>query len=168
MTTDELRTLHAYHRWASERVSAAAAGLTREQFVRPLASSFGSVRDTLVHLCWADGVWLSRWKGEPVAAASDPGAFPDAGTLRRRWTEVQGDAWAFLDGRSDADLARPVVYTNLRGQPDEAPLGVLVSHLVNHGSYHRGQLVTLMRQLGLTDLPTTDLIAYWRQARGTR
>jgi uncharacterized damage-inducible protein DinB len=86
--------------------------------------------------------------------------FTAAGEL----TELEAERGSFLDGLSDADLDRVVSFRNLAGEPYADPLDGLIRHVVNHSTYHRGQVSTLLRQLGLTP-PNTDLITYLRQAR---
>jgi uncharacterized damage-inducible protein DinB len=142
----------------------AAAGLSEEQFARDLGSSFPSVQGTLAHLIGADWIWLERWRG------SSPTAQPGWDTrthaaLAARFAEIGRDQKAFLDGLSEADVDRVVSYRALNGAPYANPLGELCRHVVNHGTYHRGQVATLLRQLGVKP-PQTDLILYYRERGG--
>ena len=160
---EELRDLFGYHRWANARVLDATAGLPTADFERDLGNSFGSIRATLAHVLGADWVWLRRWLGE------SPKAFPewDVAThaaLRERWREVEGEQREFLDGLGESDVERVVAYTMLSGAAFSNPLGELCRHVVNHATYHRGQVVTLLRQLGV-EPPHTDLILYYRERR---
>ena len=157
----EIHELFAYHRWANARMLAAAAALSDEQFARDLRSSFPSVRDTLVHLLAADWIWLERWRGRSPTAG--PGwEIPTHAALAARWGEIEREQRAFLDELTEADLERVVSYRALSGAAYANPLGELCRHLVNHGTYHRGQVATLLRQLGATP-PQTDLILYYRE-----
>ena len=163
--SDEVRELFAYHRWANARLLEAAGTLSVEDFGRDLGSSFPSVRATLAHLLSADWIWLERWRGTSPTAGPDW----DAGThavLAVRWTELERAQKAFLDALDDADLDRDVSYRALNGAPHRNPLGELCRHLVNHGTYHRGQVATLLRQLGVKP-PQTDLILYYRERAGS-
>jgi uncharacterized damage-inducible protein DinB len=158
---DEIRTLFAYNRWANLRFLDALSVLTDEELGRNMGSSFPSVAETLVHLLGAEWIWLERWSGR------SPSGFPDAYTLnsvaavRIRWDTLWREQRAFLDGLGDDDLARPVAYTNLAGADYTQPLGDLLRHVVNHATYHRGQLTTLLRQLG-HGAPGTDLVTFYR------
>jgi uncharacterized damage-inducible protein DinB len=160
----EVRELFAFHRWANARLLDAAGGLTAEDFARDLRSSFPSVRETLVHLLSADWIWLERWRGRSPTAGPDWDV-PTHADLRARWAEFERDQLAFLEGLSEADLDRVVSYRALSGAPYANPLGELLRHVVNHGTYHRGQVATLLRQLDVKP-PQTDLILYYRERGG--
>jgi uncharacterized damage-inducible protein DinB len=158
---EEFRDLFGYHRWANGRVLDATAALPAEQFDRDLGNSFGSIRGTLVHMLGADWVWLSRWTG------TSPKAFPDwdvstHALLRERWREIEGKQKEYLDGLGEADVDRVITYTLFAGTTGSNPLGELMRHVVNHSTYHRGQVVTMLRQLKAADPPHTDLIVYYR------
>jgi uncharacterized damage-inducible protein DinB len=106
-------------------------------------------------------VWLSRWLGE------SPTAFPDWDVsthprLLERWREIEGRQKQFLDGLDESDLDRVVTYKVFSGKTFSNPLAELFRHVVNHATYHRGQVATMLRQLGLKP-PQTDLILYYRE-----
>lgn len=159
---DEIRELFAYNRWANRRVLDAAARLSPEQLSRDLGSSFPSVRETLAHVLGGEWIWLSRWRG------TSPPGFPESWDLssleaaRARWAEVEADQRAFVDGLDEDALDRVVAYRDTRGTPYENPLGQLLRHVVNHSTYHRGQVITLLRQLG-AEAVATDLVVYLRE-----
>jgi uncharacterized damage-inducible protein DinB len=164
MTTGEVRELFAYDAWANALVFEAAAGLSEEQLVHSLASSFPSVGGTLAHMVGAEWVWLRRWLGE------SPGGFPDwvvkpvLADLRARLSAVEQECETFVASLCDGDLGRVVSYRNLAGQAFSDPLDGLIRHVVNHSTYHRGQVATQLRQLGLKP-PSTDLIVFLRQVK---
>ncbi len=159
---NELRRLFDYNRWANLRLLDALESLSPEELTRDLASSFPTVLATLVHGLGAEWVWLERWKG------TSPTSFPDASTLdsvrtvRARWDGIWGDQQAFLAGLADGDEARPLRYKLFSADSDTRPLGELMRHVVNHATYHRGQLVAMLRQLGRTP-PSTDYIRWLRE-----
>jgi uncharacterized damage-inducible protein DinB len=160
MTPADLRLLVDYHYWARDRVLDAAAALTPEQYSRDLASSFRSVRETLVHLYSADWVWCERWHGaSPTAHVAD--RFPDVDSLRRTWSEHETKLRTFIDAVGE-DINRRYDYKLFNGSPGSSPLWQMVQHVVNHGSYHRGQVTTMLRQLGAAPGKSMDLIAYYR------
>ena len=161
---EQLRKLFEYNRWANLRLLETVEHLTPSELKREILSSFPSVLATLVHALGAEWVWLERWKGSSPTAFPDASALDSAPAVRARWDELWADQQAFLAGlgEDDADLA--VSYRLFSGEADTRPLGELVRHVVNHATYHRGQLVTLLRQLGRTP-PSTDYIR-WLRARG--
>jgi uncharacterized damage-inducible protein DinB len=164
MTIGEVRELFAYDAWANARVFEAASALTEEQCGHSIASSFPSVAGTLAHLIGAEWVWLRRWLGESPGGYPDWVAAPTLADLRARLATVESERDTMVADMSEADLGRVVSYRTLSGQASEDPLGGLMRHVVNHSTYHRGQIATLLRQLGL-EPPSTDLIIFQRQTR---
>ncbi len=163
MTPEELRTLVDYNYWATYRVLDAVASLTTAQFTEDLGSSFPSVRDTLSHLHGAEWVWMSRLRGESPRAFPPRERFPDAASVRRAWTDTETNLRAYVGGL-DRDAAERVLdYRGFGGQPAGSRVDHIIQHLVNHGSYHRGQLTTMLRQLGAAAPASLDLIAYYRE-----
>ena len=160
MDTQRMGELYRYNAWAARRILDAASALTREQFVVTIPSSYPSIRDTLVHVLWAEWIWLARWNGSFPKTVFDPHDFPDARALNARWAEHQAEQMAFVGALSEDLLARVVRYVNTRGETWEYELWKQMLHVVNHSSYHRGQVVTMLRQLGAPP-PTTDFLVYY-------
>ena len=163
MNLQTLQMLLDYHYWAGDRVLAAAETLAPEQFTRNLGNSFPSVRDTLVHLLSADWVWCARWAGETPQAMLDPVVFPDVASLRAAWTDHERKVRAILAQLGENGITRTIEYRTFNGLAQAQPFWQLLQHLVNHGSYHRGQVTTLLRQLGATPPASLDLIAFYRE-----
>jgi uncharacterized damage-inducible protein DinB len=154
-----IRRLYAYNEWANARYFAAARALSNEALGRPITSSFSSIRDTLGHIVGAEWIWLRRWLGEsPTAQPSwTTGATLDE--LRREMDAVEAARHRFLDGVDATRLTKAVSFRFLSGRAAEASLVTLLVHVVNHSTYHRGQLATLLRQVGATP-PSTDLLLF--------
>ncbi|MDO8349246.1 MAG: DinB family protein [Planctomycetota bacterium] len=163
MTPNEIGLLLEYHYWARDRALAAAAVLTTEQFTRDLGSSFGSVRDTLAHVYGADSIWCARWNGESPTSLPRADQFPDLAALRKAWAELEGRMRRFVGTLDAAGLDKTCTYTALNGKTATFPFWQMLQHLVNHGSYHRGQVATLLRQLGAAAGTSMDLIAFYRE-----
>jgi uncharacterized damage-inducible protein DinB len=164
MTTSEVRGLFAYSAWANALVFAAASGLPEEQLNQSAASSFPSVGATLAHIVGAEWVWLRRWLGESPGSFPDWVAKPALADLSVRLSAVEQERGSFVASLSDADLGRLVSYRTLGGQAYTDPLDNLMRHVVNHSTYHRGQVATQLRQLGFQP-PSTDLIVFLRQVK---
>ena len=164
----EIRDLFAYNRWATRRIVDAATALDAASFTRDLRGSYPSVRETLVHMWSAEWIWLERWEGTSPTARPDTGSgFDTAPGLRARWEALWREQSAFLDRLDEQALGRELSYTNLAGQSDQQPLWVLLRHVVNHATYHRGQVITMLRQLGTTP-PSTDLVLFYRERAAGR
>lgn len=163
MTPDDLKTLLDYHYWACDRALDAASELTPEQFTRDLGSSFRSVRDTLAHTYSAEWAWYQRWHGTSPTAMLPFDQFPDVASLRRAWTAHEQKMRAFLASLSEAGIDRVYDYKTLDGTAASSRLRDMLQHVVNHGSYHRGQVTTMLRQLGARPAKSMDLIRYYRE-----
>jgi uncharacterized damage-inducible protein DinB len=159
MTLAALRRFFAYNEWANARVFDAAGRVSRDQFTKDLGSSFPSIRDTLAHLAGVEWVWLRRWKGESPSATPGWMAASDVDTLRTHLHEVESERAAFLDALNESDLQRRIAYINFKGERWEYSLADMLLHLVNHSTYHRGQVVTMLRQVGAA-APATDFLVY--------
>jgi uncharacterized damage-inducible protein DinB len=162
MTPQEMRTLYDYNAWANHRSIEAAAALMAEKFVQPMGSSFGSVRDTLAHIWGAEWIWLERFQGRSPSSLPDTAQFQDMASLRERWDELEGRLLSFVRGLAQSDLDRVFEYKTLKFGVYRNPLWESMQHLVNHGTYHRGQVTTLLRQLGAQPI-ATDLMHFYRE-----
>ena len=162
MSPEEMLALYEYNAWANDRSMQGASTLTNEQFVKPLGSSFGSVRDTLAHIYGAEWVWLERFKGVSPAGLPDVTQFGDVASLRAAWEPLENRLLDFASGLSQADLHLTMEYKTLKFGTYKNPLWQSMQHVVNHGTYHRGQVTTLLRQLGAQPV-LTDLMHYYRE-----
>jgi len=160
MNKDDIQLLYRYNRWANATILTAVAPLSAEDFSRKLGGSFPSMRETLVHIMGAEWIWLRRWKGVSPPALLNAAEFPDLNSIKRRWPEIETEQMDFVAAITDASLQQSLKYVNLKGQPFEYPLGRAMQHLVNHGSYHRGQVTNFLRQLGAQPV-ATDLLVYF-------
>jgi uncharacterized damage-inducible protein DinB len=162
MNVDDIRLLYDFNAWANHRAIEACAALTPEQFTRDLASSFRSVRDTLAHIYGAQWIWLERWHGRTPVALPSAADFPDLDTVRRRFIEIDRNLVDFAASLNADDLHRVIHFKTIAGTPNAQPLWQMLQHVANHSTYHRGQITTLLRQLG-AKATSTDLIAFYRE-----
>jgi uncharacterized damage-inducible protein DinB len=142
MTPAEIKTHLKYSTWASQRLLDAAKKLSPDDLTRNVGVSHGSILGTLSHIHFADRIWYSR-----VVDPNEP-------AIQRKW-----EAWA--EKVQDADLGRMVASKSVDGIAYEIPADKAVLHLVNHNSLHRGQVMAMIRQLGIAP-PPTDLTMYYR------
>ncbi len=161
MNAADFKTLFRYNAWANRRTLEACATLNDEQFTIDLESSFRSVRDTLVHIMAVEQIWLARWRQNWDGSFLQAADFPTLDSVRDKWKGIEADLLAYVDGLSDEDTARVIAHKTMTGAEFSMPLNEMMQHLANHGTYHRGQLTTLIRQAGGKPL-ATDLIAFYR------
>jgi len=162
MSPQEIQLLFDYNSWANHRTLGAAEKLTPEQFTQPMGSSFTSVRDTLAHIYGAESVWLERFHGRSPSALPDVTQFSDVASLREPWLEHEERLLIFVRALTQSDLDRVMEYKTLRFGVYQNPLWQSMQHVVNHGTYHRGQVTTMLRQLGAQPI-LTDLMHFYRE-----
>ena len=160
--SDELRDLYAFNRWANARIRGAVAELTEADFTRDLKSSYPSIRDTWLHIMASEWVWLARWLGTSPKEIPPEWKEYDREQVIAEWKALEAAQRAYVDKLTDADLDRVVEYINFADQRYAQPLWHLMRHMVNHSTYHRGQITTMIRQLGGNPV-STDLVLYFRE-----
>ena len=158
MDVASIQELYRYNQWANGRAFEAASRLTLEEFTRHLGNSYPSVRDTLTHIVWAEWIWLQRWKGTSPRHRFDAAEFPDVYALNTRWVELETEQRPFIESVTAERLGAVMEYVNLQGQTWRYRLWRQMYHVVNHSNYHRGQLTTMLRQLGRVPVSTDFLV----------
>src|SRR5690348_2068227 len=167
MSYEDLSALLDYHYWARDRLIDALKPLTIEQFTRPLNNSFQSIRDTMVHIFAAELLWYSRWRGNSPKALLPGDTFSDLATLCSRWRELEQDVRQLVRELGPEGIERSLAYQHMSGQPDSSVFWHMLQHVVNHGSYHRGQVTTMLRQIGASPAKGMDLITFYREREAT-
>jgi uncharacterized damage-inducible protein DinB len=157
MTPAEIQTHLRYSTWASQRVFEAAKKLNPDDLSRKVGVSHGSILGTLSHIHFADRIWYSRVvdPNEPVIRESN------LATLETEWPAIQRKWQGWAEKVQDADLGRMVASKTMDGVAYEIAAERAVLHLVNHNTLHRGQVMGMIRQLGIAP-PPTDLMMYYR------
>jgi uncharacterized damage-inducible protein DinB len=181
MNLADIRTLYAYNRWANDRLFSALGKLSDEKFNAPTASSFPSLQETVFHILFAEWLWLKRWQGtSPRAAVADPdassatwdtlspGGIPPAkelstvAALRSFADSIESERQEFIGALDEKTLSARLDFKDMGGNPYSEPLVQLMQHLVNHGTYHRGQITTMLRQIG-AETAALDMLYFYRE-----
>ena len=163
MHAADLKTLVHYNYWARDRMLDSVAKLTPEQYLKPMGNSFDSIRDTVVHIYGAEWIWFTRFKGENPAGLPKASGFPDLATLRAAWADVEAGWRSLVANLDDDDIDTVISFKTMAGATATSPLGQMIQHVVNHGTYHRGQVTPMIRQLGAAAPLSMDLIFYHRE-----
>lgn len=158
-----LLPLAAYHLWANELLAQAVLALPAEKWTAPTASSFPTLHATWLHLLDAEAIWWQRLKfvERPLAPSKD-----FSGTLSEVIPLLLAQNRQWLQWVQDAQphrLLHEFIYHNTKREQFKQPVFQVLVHLFNHGTYHRGQVVTQLRQLGVTAIPQTDFIVWSRK-----
>jgi len=162
MTKNEILELFAYNAWANRMIFDAVAPLPDDTYLRDLKSSHGGIHGTLAHIVWAEHLWLNRWLEKPNPAVAQGKDLHSAAEVRARWEEVEAERGRFLAGLSDAQLQETRNVKPSTGGEYQHTFVQMFQHTVDHSSYHRGQVVTLLRQVGVVP-PVTGLIFFHRR-----
>ena len=150
MRVADLQRLYDYGYWANRKLFAVIAELTPEEFTRQVGGSYGSVRNTLVHVLSAEWGWLDRCGGRERGPRLNAEDYPTPAALIETWGSVEAYVREFLSGLRDADLSREVEFAFGAGPKYRMPVGQLLQHGANHAVHHRGQVALLLRMLGRT------------------
>lgn len=157
----ELTELVAFNDWATRRIFEAVGTLSAGEWTAEVGGSFSTIAQTMGHSVGAEWIWLERWKGSSPSSAPGWMKEPKADELAERWEEVAAERARWLAARTEADVGAPLDYRRLDGEPGSTRLDVLVRHVVNHSTYHRGQVAAFLRTLGKVP-PSTDLVLWDR------
>jgi uncharacterized damage-inducible protein DinB len=151
----------AYNLWANGKFVEILKNTDEKIFEQEVTSSFPSLKKTIGHIWGAETIWLSRINGV------SPSSWPIVAETREECLN------AFLNGskklaehftdKDDAYTGQTIGFKTVKGDPISETIEGIIFHVVNHGAFHRGQLVTMLRTLGITQIPSTDLISYLRQ-----
>jgi uncharacterized damage-inducible protein DinB len=158
----EALELFAYNAWANRALFDAAARLPEDAYHRDVKSSHGGIHGTLAHIVWAEQLWLHRWTGKPVPAIPQGKDLPTLAEVRARWEDVEVERAAFLARFDERQLDETRVVHPSTGGEYVHTFREMLRHVVDHSSYHRGQVVTMLRQVGVVP-PVTGLIFFYRQ-----
>jgi len=156
----EFLELFDYNAWAMRALFAAVGALSDDQYHRDLKSSFGGIHGTLAHIVWAEQLWLHRWKGKTNPVVAQGTDLSSLAEVRERWEAVDAERGVFLAALTNLDDTRIVKPSS--GGEYVHTFRQMFRHVINHSSYHRGQVVAFFRQLG-SKPPDTDLITYYRR-----
>lgn len=163
MHLNDIHTMFEYNSWANNRLVGVVEQLTPEQYTKNLDTSHGGVHSTLAHIVGAEEVWLKRWRGESVTGIRKAEEFSSLAALHNHWKMVTMETLGFCHTlKTDNDLQQIVTYKDMKGNEYRQPLYLLMQHLINHSTFHRGQVVAMLRQLGIQPVGT-DMIIYFRE-----
>jgi uncharacterized damage-inducible protein DinB len=157
-----LQQYAAYNLWANKRITETAQQLPDELINKEIVSSFPSVYKTLLHLMEVENIWWERLKLNAHADIPDEiftGNFSDV-TDKLLQLSLQWSDW--VQQANDNDIATVFAYRNSMKQDFDQPVFEMLVHLFNHQTFHRGQLMTMFRQLGVQKILPTDFIVFSR------
>jgi uncharacterized damage-inducible protein DinB len=155
-----VRDLLSYSMWANRAQLGALRAVAADDLQRDAGASHRSLVGTMAHVVGSERMWLSRFSGNPLPHVPGAADYPDLHALIFGAEEVWAELGAFVAALDDEALEREIIWTNSRGETYTQELWRPVLHMVNHSTYHRGQVTSLLRQLGYEPVPT-DLVYYF-------
>lgn len=160
---DQLVQLSAYNSWANQKLLDAVLLLPPEKFIQEMPSSFSSLQKTILHMWDAESIWWQRLRlQEQVIAPSKD--FSGTAKELANGLSNQNKLWhEWILGASDASINHVFQYYNSKKEHFKSPAYQVIIHVFNHGTYHRGQIVNMLRQLGVEKIPQTDFIVWARK-----
>ena len=161
MTQMEIQLLYEYDIWIDRKLLEVIGLVNKEIYMKDLGSSLGGIHSTIVHILSADNIWLARWTGKTTAPLKAVD-IPTDEVFKKQWDAYHCEMNNFVRGLGQDTLDQPLPYTDVKGNTFSHPLCQQMQHKVNHSTYHRGQVVTLLRQRG-EKVVSTDFIQYIRQ-----
>ena len=163
MTKDYFKEAAEYNLWANTIVCGWLEQISDGQWTKEIISSFNSIQETVLHVISAEKAWLERFKKEPNIVWLQSNYKGSKEDHIKLWKENSAELKAFIDAFDEKELDTNLVFKRLNGEAYSMPYYQLFAHVVNHATYHRGQLVTMLRQAGFSEVTSTDLLGVYRK-----
>jgi len=136
--------------------------LAPSEFDRDLGGSFPSLHQTMLHMLWVEQLFFRRWRGLSTADIAQVPKLDSAASIQSAWEDLEKEREAYLVRLTDEDLIQPIEYVDTRGRKLSMLLWQSLFHLINHSTFHRGQAISKLRQLG-KEPPATDFVPFCRE-----
>jgi uncharacterized damage-inducible protein DinB len=162
MTKNYFIQLSKYNIWANDIVCAWLEKITDAQWTQYVLSSFNSIQETVLHIIAAEHIWYQRMNKEENQVwlqSAFEGTKDEHITL---WKKTSAALKDFIESFDENNLQLKLDFKRLNGDAYSMPYHELLAHVFNHSTYHRGQLVTMHRQVGFTDVESTDMLGFFR------
>lgn len=152
--------LAQYNIWANQKMTDWLSQISEEQWSQKLIGSFESIASTAIHTAGSEKLWHERlnYRANPFLTLTFKG---DKNELIEIWKNASENLKNYISKTSEQDLMETFAYKSLKGEDFSRVKYQAIAHVFNHSTYHRGQLVNYLRQVGFTDVDTTDLIYFY-------
>ena len=148
MNVKDYASKFEYNHWANRRLMEVVLQLPDEEFTKVVAGTYGSIRNTMVHILNAEWVWLEHCGGTPRGPKLEDSEFPTATSLQLRWKLLESHVGDFLASLRNEDLNKVIEFRLGSGPLMNLPCGEILQHALIHSAHHRGQISVLLRALG--------------------
>jgi uncharacterized damage-inducible protein DinB len=155
--------LSAYNIWANQLLADLIIQLPEEKQKQEVPSSFRSLHATLLHMLDAESIWWQRLKLQERITRPGDSFNGDMKELKNSLLHQNRQWNDWISSANEHQLQHVFQYYNLKKEQFKQPVYQMLLHVFNHGTYHRGQLVNILRQLNVEKIPVTDFIAWSRK-----
>jgi uncharacterized damage-inducible protein DinB len=163
MTKQYFKEIAEYNLWANNIVCSWLEQINDEQWNKEIISSFNSIQETVLHMISAEKAWIERFKKNPQTVWIQSSFKGTKEEHIKLWKETSEEFKSIVDAFDENDLDKNLDFKRLNGDAYSMPYYQLFAHVVNHATYHRGQLVTMLRQAGFSNVSATDLLGVYRK-----
>ena len=161
-TLDYIRLIWNYNYWGHHKLLDALATVSKEDYIKPVPYSIGSLHEQIVHTMWAEGIWLYHRiqdKERPEWTAKD---YPNLAAVRQHWALVENNWRSYIATLMEAELDRVIEVKRGTGEIHYRSVAEIMMHVVNHGTDHRGQILRIIHDFG-GETFGQDMIVYFRE-----
>ena len=151
-----------YNAWANVQIAKILESLDELLLQKNVASSFKNLSKTMLHIWDAEVIWLKRIQSNPIQTWPSSSFKGNKSDLINGFIKSSEELLNFIKDQEHDFIYQKIKYNNLKGDTFENSVEEILFHVVNHGTYHRGQIITILHTLGVSELPSTDLIRFVR------
>ena len=158
-----LKDYTKYNIWANERICRILEQLSADILDKEIISSFSTIRKTLYHIWDAEAIWNKRLNGKMFKEWPSEifkGSFPE---FKTEFLGGSGKFFMYVLNKEPKQLEQSLTYKNIKGEIFTNKICHIIQHVVNDSTFHRGQIITMLRTAGITELLPTDFIAFARE-----
>ena len=163
MTKNYFTEVAAYNVWANNIVWGWLDQISDEQWNQNIVSSFNSIGETSLHIVSAETIWLERLNKVEAPVWLQTTYKGSKEEIMELWKSSTTGLKKFMDEFNEANMMDILVFKRINGDRYEMPHYQVFAHIFNHSTYHRGQLVTMLRQAGFTNVGSTDKLGFYRK-----
>lgn len=156
-------SLISYNAWANQKLATVIIDSGEDAALLLQKSSFATIRETAFHIWDAEGIWLKRLKGASLDEWPSKNFTGTTTEGLNLMVDGSRDYLNYVEALDEHDFSAVIHYTNIKGAAFQNSIEEILAHVMNHSTFHRGQLVTMLRGAGCTNLKSTDLIAFFRE-----
>lgn len=162
MTKKYFIQLANFNIWANNIVISWLEQINDEQWTQEIESSFNTIRETVLHMASAESAWYERMIKKENIDWFQKSFSGNKSEVIELWKTKSQHLFDFINHFEEERMNEILAFTRLNGEKQAMPYYQIFAHVLNHSTYHRGQLVTMLRQSGFTNVGSTDLLGYYR------